>query len=197
MYTVIGGPKNRAFRVHWALHEMGIDYETRAHAPRSEEVLALNPSGKVPVLLVDGEPITDSVAILSFLADRHGQLTAPPGTLERGRQDAMTQFAVEELDGLLWFAARHSFVLPEEWRVPAVKPSLKWEFARSIERLARRMDGREFAAGDSFSIADIVVAHCLGWAIVAKFPNDDPQVRAYFDRMRARPAYLAAREVAA
>ena len=62
MYKVIGTSKNRTMRVYWALEEMGLDYEMVLIPPRSEEVLALNPSGKVPCLIADGEAIIDSVA---------------------------------------------------------------------------------------------------------------------------------------
>ena len=82
---------------------------------------AFNPAGKVPVLVVDGEPITDSTAILHYLADRHRALTYPAGTLDRARQDSLTQFLLDEFDAALWVAARHSFILPEELRMPAIK----------------------------------------------------------------------------
>jgi glutathione S-transferase len=81
----------------------------------------------VPVLVAEGVPITDSVAIMTFLADRHGKLTFPAGTLDRARQDSLTQFIIDEFDALLWTAAKHSFILPEEHRVPEIKESLKWE----------------------------------------------------------------------
>ncbi|HAV60481.1 MAG TPA: glutathione S-transferase, partial [Planktomarina temperata] len=43
----------------------------------SAEAKAHNPSGKVPALVVDGEVLPDSVAIMSFLSDRHNALTFP------------------------------------------------------------------------------------------------------------------------
>ena len=58
MYKVIGFPKTRAFRVLWMLEELGLDYDVDPVKPRSEEAKAYNPSGKVPVLLVDGEAIS-------------------------------------------------------------------------------------------------------------------------------------------
>ena len=43
------------------------------------------------------------------------------------------------MDAVLWTAARHSFVLPEEHRVPEIKGPLRWEFARTCTRLAERL----------------------------------------------------------
>ena len=75
MYTVIGNSKSRTLRVLWLLEELGLEYEHVSASPRSPDVVALNPSGKVPVLVTEDTPITDSTAILSFLADRHGAFT--------------------------------------------------------------------------------------------------------------------------
>jgi glutathione S-transferase len=89
---------------------------------------------------------------------------------------------------VLWTAARHSFVLPEEQRVPEVKPALKWEFNRNISRMADQIT-TPFAAGDTFTIADILLTHCLNWAKSAKFDVENEKMLAYADTMRARDAY--------
>ncbi|MGP1357480.1 glutathione S-transferase family protein [Roseicyclus sp.] len=191
-YKVIGSVKSRTLRVLWMLEEIGAPYEHVAAAPRSEEVTRFNPAGKVPVLVADGVPISDSVAIMTFLADRHGQFTHTPGTIERARQDSLTNAILDEFDAVLWTAARHSFVLPEEHRVPEIKDSLKWEFERSQEQFVPRMaeDG-PFLMGDTMTIPDILLAHCMGWAVNAKFPVTEP-FRDHARRMRDRPAFARA-----
>ena len=83
MYTVIGGTKSRAFRVMWMLEELGQPYTLNPAAPRSEEARKYNPSGKIPALVDGDEVLTDSLAIMTYLADKHGALTAPAGTPER------------------------------------------------------------------------------------------------------------------
>jgi len=189
MYTVIGGLRSRTFRVLWMLEELGQGYEHRAAAPRSEEVTAHYPAGKVPVLLEDGTALTDSVAIMTYLADKHGALTFAAGTLDRARQDGHTQFINDEMDAVLWTAARHSFILPEELRVPQIKPSLKWEFEQALARLSDRLGQNEFLMGDTMTIPDILATHCGNWAKNADFPEPPASVAAYFDRMRDRDAF--------
>ncbi|MBY5977814.1 glutathione S-transferase family protein [Phaeobacter italicus] len=188
MYTVIGKQLTRCYRVLWALEELGQEYDLNPALPQSPDVLALNPSGKVPILVEDGETITDSTAIITYLADKHGQLTAPAGTLARAKQDAVTHMLLDELDAVLWTAARHSFILPEDKRVPEVKDSLKWEFARSLNRLEARMLG-PYLMGEDFTIADIICTHCLNWAYSAKFPLENKALLEYSKRMRSRPAF--------
>ena len=144
--------------------------------------------GKVPVLIEGDSAITDSTAILTYLADKHGTFTAAAGSLARARQDSMTQFLLDELDACLWTAARHSFVLPEPMRLPAIKDSLKWEYARSLQRLADRMAG-PFLMGDEMTVPDIIATHCLGWGVAARFGAPEGTLAEYLARMRARPAF--------
>ncbi|HBS50359.1 MAG TPA: glutathione S-transferase [Rhodobacteraceae bacterium] len=188
MYTVYGKVMTRAFRVLWMLEEIGQPYDLVPVGPQSDEVNALNASGKVPVLKVDDAAITDSTAILTFLADKHQALTFPAGTLERARQDALTHLVLDEIDAVLWTGARHSFILPEERRVPGVKDSLKWEFERNLTRLSERLDG-PFLMGETMTIADIILTHCLNWAFSAKFPVENAVMKDYGKRMRGREAF--------
>lgn len=193
MYKVIGNTQTRAFRVLWMLEELGQPYEHVNAPPRDPAVVAVNPAGKVPVLVADGVPITDSLAIMTYLADRHASLAFSPGTIDRAHQDALTQFIHEEFDQLLWMAARHSFVLPEEHRVPAIKDSLKWEFEQSQHHLLRRMsETGPFLMGATMTIADILLAHCLRWAVAAKFPIVDDRLHDFGAMMFDRPAYARA-----
>ncbi|UXU75784.1 MULTISPECIES: glutathione S-transferase family protein [unclassified Paracoccus (in: a-proteobacteria)] len=191
-YQVIGTGRSRAMRVLWMLEELGQPYEHVAVNPHSEGVTSLNPAGKVPVLVVDGTPITDSTAILTYLADRHGALTYPAGTLDRARQDSLTQFILDEFDAALWLAARHSFILPEEMRLAAIKNTLRWEFERSQRTLVHRMAEDGFLMGEQMTVPDIILAHCLTWALTARFPIVEHRLTEYLDRMRARPAYRRA-----
>ena len=106
MYTVIGGTKTRAFRVMWMLEELGQPYDLNPAAPRSDEARKYNPSGKIPALVDGDEVLTDSVAVMTYLADKHGALTAPAGTPARARQDAMTFWLIDEFDAVKEIATK-------------------------------------------------------------------------------------------
>lgn len=191
MYTVVGPVKSRALRVLWMLEELGEPYEHIPALPRSDEARRFNPSGKVPAL-VDGENIlTDSMAILTYLSDKHGRLTAPAGTVARAHQDALTFWLVDEFDAILWAAAKHSFVLPEDKRIPAVKDVLKDEFSASAAQLSERLTG-EFLMGDHITVPDILACHCVNWSIGANFPRVDEKLATYAKNLRNRPAFQTA-----
>lgn len=195
MYSVIGTGKSRAFRVLWMLEELGQPYQHVPANPRSDGVVQFNPAGKVPVLIDDGTPITNSTAILTYLADRHQALTYPAGTLDRARQDSLTQFLLDEFDAALWLAARHSFVLPEELRLSAIKNTLRWEFDQSQKTLVHRIGEGPFVMGSQMTVPDFILAHCLSWALSARFPIVEPRLSEYLDRMRQRPAWKRAAEL--
>ncbi|WP_299880683.1 glutathione S-transferase family protein [uncultured Sulfitobacter sp.] len=191
MYTVVGAVKSRAFRVMWMLEELGEAYEVNPAAPRSDEALKHNPSGKIPALLDGDHVLTDSVAIMTYLGDKHGGLTAPAGTPERAAQDAKTLWLIDEFDAILWAAAKHSFVLPEDLRVPAIKDSLKAEFLRSSATLSEQLEG-PFLCGDQMTHADILAVHCINWSVGAGFPKVDKKLWDWASGLRNRPAFKAA-----
>lgn len=196
MIKLVGTRKTRAFRVLWLLEELGIEYEHSPVAPHSDGIKSHNPAGKIPALIVDGTVISDSVAIMTYLADAHGQFTFAAGTIQRAVQDSHTQFLNDEFDGCLWTGARHTFVLPEEHRMPAVKDSLKWEFERSLGRFMERLGDGPYLMGETMTIADILACHCGNWATNARFPLDSqPGFKTYTDRLRDRPAYKRAMEL--
>ena len=193
MYTVVGATKSRAFRVMWMLEELGEDYVQVDAGPRSEEAKKYNALGKIPALVYGEDVLTDSVAIMTYLGDKHGKLTAPAGTPARARQDAMTFWLIDEFDAILWAAAKHSFVFLEDKRVPAIKDSLKTEFARSADLLADRIEG-PFLMGDEMTHADILAVHCINWGIGAGFPRVNDKLGAWAKTLRDRDAFKAAQE---
>lgn len=196
MYTLIGSPKTRAFRVLWALEELELEYDINAVPPHSEDILAVNPSGKLPALLVDGEAIIDSVAIIQFLADKHGGLTHPAGTIKRAHQDSFTQLIADELDGCCWTMAKHSFVLPEELRQKdAVSPALLWDMNRNIKALEARLGDSEWLTGDTFTIPDMLLAHCSNWMKMCGFDAPTGKTADLIERVKDRPAYVRSLEI--
>ncbi|GFE66257.1 glutathione S-transferase family protein [Litoreibacter roseus] len=192
MYKVFGTVKSRAFRVLWALQELDQPYDYVPSLPGDADVRAMNGTGKVPAMLDGDVQMTDSTAIITYLADKHQNLTHPAGTKERAAQDALTHTVLDEFDAILWTAAKHSFVLPEDRRVPAVKETLRWEFETNAARMGARLGDKAFLMGDQITVPDIVLTHCLGWSIIAKLGLNDPALSDYLSRMKARDAYKAA-----
>lgn len=189
MYKLIGTPAARPFRVLWALEELGQTYEISPARPQSEEVFQYNPAGKVPVLLDGDDAIIDSVAIVQYLADKHDDLTYPAGTIKRAQQDSFTQFACDDVDGILWTMAKNTFALPEEVRATDVRKACEYDFALSMKALEQRLGDNDYVMGDRFTVPDLILGHCAGWAQNAKFSIPEGKTGNYFERIRSRPAF--------
>jgi glutathione S-transferase len=193
MYTLIGSPKSRGFRVMWMLEEAGQEYEIIAAAAGSEEARNYNPSGKIPALVVDDKVIIDSMAICQFIADRHKVCTYEAGTIERARQDSWLHFGLDELDSACWWAAKHTFVLPEEYRSSDALKACEYDFSRALGWLEERLGGNDYVMGDKFTVPDLLIVHCFGWAIgMHKWQVPEGPLTAYMNRVRGRPAFQKA-----
>lgn len=189
MYQAVGSRGSRVSRVLWMLEELDQPYEFVEVKLRSPEAYALNPSGKVPIL-VDGDfTLTDSAAICVYLADKHAEhgMGAAEGIRGRAEMDAWMHFAQSELEAPLWNKLRHRFLLPQEVRVD-VGPAAAYDFANEVKALDARLGAHEFALGDRFSAVDIILGDIGGWARGGRFRIDSDRVNAYFDRVLSRPA---------
>lgn len=196
MYKLIGSPKTRAIRVLWMLEELGLEYEIDPAGPHSDAVLSANPSGKVPALKVDDDVIIDSVAICQYLADKHSKLTYPAGGIQRAQQDSWTHFALDDVDSILWFNAKNTFVLPEELRSETACEACRFEFEKSMAVLEKRLGDRDYVMGDNFTVPDLVLGHCAGWAVNgAGWTIPTGRIADYFNRVRSRPACVRALEI--
>lgn len=193
MYTVIGSPKTRAFRVMWMLEELGQPYDIDPTPPQHKKLEAINPSLKVPILKDGGDYVIDSVAICQYLADKHHAMTFAAGTILRGRQDSFTQFAVDDVESALWQAAKHTFALPPEYRVADVKRACVFDFERAMKALSARLADKTYVMGDTFTVPDLLLGHCAGWAKAIGWTLPDGNVAEYFARIAVRPAYLTAK----
>ena len=193
MYKLIGSAKSRAFRVMWMLEELGQAYEQDSVAPQSPEALAVNPSAKVPALMDGDDVIIDSVAICQYLADKHDNFTHKAGTIERAKQDSFTHLALDELDGALWWAAKNSFVLPEDLRSDKAAAACEYDYMRGLAHLEARLDDNQFVTGDEFTVPDLIIGHCMGWGInVMKWQPPKGPLQDYLARLHERPAFKAA-----
>lgn len=192
--TLYGPIASRALRPLWYAAETGVDLIHIAERPHSDAVRALNPLGQVPVL-VDGDTvISDSVVILHWLSDKSGALTFPPGTPERAALDARLAFLVADLEAPLWAWYRRAIILKEDDLPERLEADARDAFARAAKGVVRLMQGREYLAGETFTIADIVAGHIGGWAARFGFAPDVPDFGDYISRLQARPALVALRK---
>lgn len=201
MLTLYGSHRTRSSRITWMLEEIGAQYNFKLVRLEQGEhrqpwYLALNPMGKVPTLQDDELILCESAAIVTYLGDKYALsgLVPKPGGKTRARYDQACYFCLSELEQPLWTSAKHSFVLPEDKRVPAIKDTARWEFDQAAKVLSQRLGDNTFILGEQFTAADILTGHTLSWARNAKCDVPQENLIAYAERVLARPALTRAYE---
>lgn len=181
------------FKASIALEELALPYQLHHvriddGAHRRPDFLALNPSGRIPVLRDDdtGVVLFESAAILLYLADKTGKLLpAQP----RARWEAITwlQFHASSVGPLL--GQRVHFELFAPAPIPAAIARYRQLTDEAFGVLDRHLAQRPYFAGADYSMADI--AH-FGWTHIAQLIGFDfgpyPHLRAWHQRIADRPA---------
>ena len=172
MLTFYFAPGSSSMAPHIALHEVEAEFESRPvsfarRETREPWFLAINPEGKVPVLVVDGRSVTEVAAILWYLAKRYPE----KGLLE-----------VDECAAISWMsflaATVHGARKSGEAAVHGV-----WTLTE------QRLDGAEWALG-RYSIVDIHLFRLFWRFSGARGPDRHafPGLSAHYSRMMAREA---------
>ena len=183
----------RSIRARWTLQELGVDFEALTvnlveGEGRAPEFLKINPAGKLPAL-VDGDVVlTESVAIVLYLADKYPQKKLAPADLrQRAELNRWLLFTATELEQPLWRIARNTFLYPEAERQPKDVELARRDFRQMAAVMESHMRGREYVVGDSVTVGDFVLAYTLDWANEESLLNDSPALLSYMDRMYSRP----------
>jgi len=199
----MGSPN--VIKVMIMLEECGLAYETRHVAvfrqgQFASEFLALNPLGKVPVIEDPslGQPLFESGAILIWLAEREGRFLS---ATQPARAEVIAWVMLQMANIGPMFGQLNHFrsVLGS-----GTNPYAEARYAAQAEKLYRLLDdrlaqqfdkGREWIAGDGYSIADMAIAP---WAAYIERHGFDPAAHPHMMRwlaaVDARPAVVAARE---
>jgi len=189
-------PFSCSFAAHVACLEAGLAPNLQ-HVARGtkrlddgRDYLAIAPQGNVPALaLDDGAVLTESAAVLQWIADRAPEKNLAPraGTLERYRLVQWINFVTSEIH------KKHLWMIFSSKTPPAVKTWARENAAASFGFVAAHLAENDYLLGDRFSVADAY----LFWALlVAPFGGLSlepwPSLGAYVKRMLARPSVQAA-----
>jgi len=175
MLTLYFAPGASSMAPHIALHEIGMPFKAHAISLKNKQqrepgYLAMNPEGKVPLLLIEERPLTEVAGILFFLARRFPQARLIPEDIE-GQARAVS-----------WMSYVASTLHPAR-RVGV-------DHAREVFRGADRKLGHGGWALGDYSVADIHLFR-LFWRFVGYAEpeqKDYPNLFAHHDLMMARPA---------
>lgn len=182
----------RDLRVLWALEEMQMPFEIvgmdhPAHDLNSEAFRLISPFEQIPAIDDDGVVLSESAAILIYLAKKSGRLIPPDPAGEaqvvRWCFAAMNTIEIPLLTLLLL-----GFVTKKE-EPPTYRDFTVGWANRHLANLDRWLEGREFIATEAFTVADILMAHALDEIKDPSLIEPCPRVASYRQRCFARPAW--------
>ena len=180
---------------HIALHEAGLKFEaiaapTKTHKlPDGSDFYAVNPLGYVPFLVLDdGRTLREGPAIVQYIADQVPAKNLAPanGTFERAKLQEMLNFIGTELHK--GFSPLFNPATPAEF-----KPVVIAKLHDRLKFMDAELAGKQYALGDTFSVADAYLFTVTGWAPhVGVDMTPYANIAAYRARVGARPAVVAA-----
>lgn len=192
--TLHYAPRTRSATALWMLEELGEPYalnvlDLSAGAHRTPEHLAINPMGKVPVVVHDGLPVAELGAIAIYLGDRFPSAGLAPG-IDAPQRPAYLRWAffasaiIEPTIGEKLFG----------WDLPDT--SVAWgSFDRMKAAAEQGVAAGPWLLGETFSMADILVASGLRFAMRFGAMEAEGPLGEYVARADARPGYVRAQGV--
>ncbi len=202
MLTLHFAPNSRAGRIVWLLEELELAYDINKMAfhpkdLKSDEHRARHPLGRVPVLDDGDIRIYESGAIVEYVIERHKN-----GGLKPAVDDVMYP------EFLQWFHYCEGMVmppvntivvqtvlLPPDRRDETVLGQAQRLLSKALAPVDEALAGRDYLIGD-FSAADIMLGHACFMSNRLGCVNDDmPNLKAYVEKVVARPAFKTAIEM--
>ncbi len=204
MITVHFWPTPNGKKITVALEEMGLEYKIEpVNIGKGEqfrpEFLAISPNNRMPAIVDDDPPgggapiaIFESGAILLYLGDKTGKLL--PRDI-RGRTE-VTEWLMWQMGGLGPMAGQtHHFRSSAPEKIPYAIDRYTNESHRLYGVLNKRLAGRQFVCGSEISIADVAAYPWINPEGQGQNLADFPEVAAWMERMKARPAVARGMEV--
>ncbi len=186
-------PQSRAAIVHWMLEEVDADYkihpiDLQKGEHKSPAFLAINPMGKIPTIVVGDTVITETPAIIAWLADTHpaAALAPPPNSNQRGTYYRWLFFGGSCIEPAM---TDEMFKRP----APERKSAVGWgSYNDVIDTIEKALQPGPYLLGAKFSAADVYIGAELMWGGMFGAPRlkESPSISAYVGRCTRRPAYL-------
>ena len=191
-------PRSRSLRVVWAAEELGAPYETVAASFQNPDpqFLTLSPAGTLPALDAGAVRMTESVAIIHYLAVKNGSpLAVGP---EDDRYPDYLQFLLygeATLAAPLNAVVGTMFMGPEDQKDNWTVQIIKQTYQRRLAPVLNQLERGPYMAGSEFTMADISVGYALGLAEMIRVGDHPEPIKAYRERLTSRPAYQRAAAV--
>lgn len=195
MYTLFYSPGACSLASHIALEEAGADYVARridfkAEQQRSADYLAINPKGRVPALVTPHGILTETPAILAYIAQTFPEARLAPQSdpFAFGRIQAFNSFICSTLHVAHAHGRRGSRWADTPEAIAEMQRKVPETVGAAFELIEKEMFKGPWAMGEDYSIADPYLFTVALWIEVDRVDTAKlPRIMEHRERMRARP----------
>ncbi|MFZ3581308.1 glutathione S-transferase family protein [Loktanella sp. DJP18] len=190
-------PGTRSMRSLWLLHEIGVDFDLKVwpfdRTLRGPDYKALNPTGRVPALEMDGAVIVESGAIAEVLCERFSpeDLGRPAGHAERAKWLEWVHYAETISQHCANLTQQHVMLRDDTMRSPIIMQLEAKRLAITLRTVDAALTGRDWLLAGGFSAADIGVGQAVEMARRFVRLDELAHLSDWFARITARPAFRA------
>lgn len=194
--TIYGQSGSRAVRALWMAEELGLDFD---HVPttftvdaKTPEFRAINPNGRIPTIVDDGQMIGESMAINLHLARKYGGELAPASAAEETDATYWSFWVMTEVEKTLLQAMFHATGFLGMEKSPELVAKNLALLEQPLGVLNDHLSDRDYLLGDRFTVADLNVSSIMLFAPGKSTFDAYPNVKAWTQRCHGRPALARA-----
>jgi glutathione S-transferase len=192
-------PNNASLAPHFLLHHVQADYELllvdkKSNAQTSANYLKLNPAGRIPTLVVDGQVIFESPAICIHICELHPEYKLIPliGDPKRPLFFQWLSFLNNTLQAELmvrYYPHKHT---TDEVSIPSVIAAQDERIAEALSIINDQLENNEYLLGDKFSACDYFLFMLAGWSLpIKRSPMTFNHLALYLQRLSDNPTVRA------
>jgi glutathione S-transferase len=186
--TLYHAPNSRSGAARFLLEELGVPYELhvlnlKKNEQRAPAYLAVNPMGKVPAIRHGDALVTEQAAVLIYLADLFPQAGLAPA-LDDPLRGPYLRWMVYY--GSCFEPAVTDLAMKREPAPPMMCPY--GDYDTMLATVTRQLRAGDYLLGERFSAADVLWGTALTWMTMFKLVPELPEITAYVERVKARPA---------
>ncbi|MDI3431040.1 glutathione S-transferase [Aeromonas sp. V90_14] len=203
MFKLYYYPNNASLAPHFLLHHVQADYELllvdkKSNAQKLANYLKLNPAGRIPTLVVDGQAIFESPAICIHICELHPEYELIPliGDPKRPLFFQWLSFLNNTLQAELmvrYYPHKHT---TDEASIPSVIAAQDERIAEALSIINDQLEKNEYLLGDKFSACDYFLFMLAGWSLpIKRSPMTFNHLALYLQRLSENPTVRAVCEL--
>lgn len=201
MYQLYYSPRNASAAVHWLLHDLNVPYELirvdrKQQQQKSAEYLKLNPSGRIPTLLIDGQPLSETAAILITLCERHPEQAKIPALVspDRSKFWQWMMYLTNTLQNeLMVYFYPHT---TDSNGIEAIKQAQVVRLAEILTLIDRELSHHTYLVGDTLTACDFFLFLLGYWCLALPQPlTEYPNLTRFMRLMAKHPSITAVNDI--